>query len=156
MDRDWETQERTTYVTTAGEAFDDLGYTPLPHVICEYALKDLGGSAFKVYIFILRKTKGWGKNQDHLSYSQIRDGCNISSRSTVGKALKELKDKGYVTIIKGDFEVPNKVVLNLDKVFEGWSKNCTTPLVQKMDTQKKDTTNIDSSSNIKEDHVSPL
>lgn len=55
-------------------------------------------NAWKCLCFIIRKTKGWQRLSDSLSFSQIKEGTGIKSDPTVTKALKEIEDSGYILV----------------------------------------------------------
>lgn len=47
------------------------------------------GSEYQVIFFVIRKTWGWGKTEDRISYTQMETGTGLS-RATVAKTLKNL------------------------------------------------------------------
>lgn len=55
-------------------------------------------SEWMVLSFIIRKTKGWHKEHDAISYSQFIKGTGISSNSTIKKCLDSLIEKGLVIL----------------------------------------------------------
>jgi phage replication O-like protein O len=71
-------------------------YTQCPNVFFDEILKELSGSETKVFCVIMRKTFGWQKVSDRISYSQIMELSGISSKATINEAIKELERKGYV------------------------------------------------------------
>lgn len=71
-------------------------YTQCPNVFFDEILKNLSGSATKVFCVIMRKTFGWQKERDRISYSQIMELTGIGSRSSVSKAIKELEGLGII------------------------------------------------------------
>jgi len=68
-------------------------YTVVDNVIFDRIMPSLSPNAWKVLCLILRKTRGWHKEWDGLSYSQIMEGTGIKSSATVRQALVELLDK---------------------------------------------------------------
>ena len=64
-------------------------------VIDEY-LSKMSGNAWKCYVLIVRKTRGWQKTHDSLSVSQIQEATGIKSEETVEKAINELVDLGLI------------------------------------------------------------
>lgn len=72
----------------------------------------LSGSEQKVLDYLLRRTWGWDKMEDFISYSQflkgirkktgewLDKGCGIKSSKTLAKALKGLVSKGFVEVVK--------------------------------------------------------
>lgn len=65
-------------------------YTAVHDAVFDVVMPMCPPNAFKVLMFVVRKTVGWQKHADSLSYSQIREGCGIASDSTVRSALKWL------------------------------------------------------------------
>ncbi len=82
--------------------------TPVPDEIFDKYLADLSGGALKVLLYIVRRTLGFKKNRDAISFNQFlkgvrtRDGrvldkgCGLKSTSTINAALQELYDKGLI------------------------------------------------------------
>jgi hypothetical protein len=64
----------------------------------------------------LRKTRGWHKDSDFISYSQIRELGGIASNATVQKAVGGLINKGLILIDTGDPSRSNQYKLNRDYV----------------------------------------
>lgn len=58
-------------------------------------------NAWKVLCFVLRKTRGWGRDSDRLSYSAIRQGTGIASDATAAKALQWLCERGILIASSG-------------------------------------------------------
>ena len=58
-------------------------------VVDEY-LSKMSGNAWKCYVLIVRKTRGWQKTHDSLSISQIQKFTGIRKEETVQKAINEL------------------------------------------------------------------
>ena len=77
-------------------------YTQVHNFLFDEIMPALKPNAWKVLCFIVRKTYGWHKDDDKLSFSQIRQGTGISSDMTVSSALKELAAKKYIIIHKSD------------------------------------------------------
>lgn len=68
----------------------------------DFVMPSLSPNAWKVYCFILRKTWGYCKDTDAVSYTQITRGCNIKSFSTVSKSLTELSVKRLIKSVTSD------------------------------------------------------
>lgn len=143
-------------------------WTMTHNVIIDDIMPKLSGSAWKVLTVIIRKTKGFHKECDELSFSQIKEKTGIKSSTTVSEALKDLERMGIIKVdrpdLSGDdparFWKSNIYSLNLDfeveievkekqppvqEVDTPSPKNglppspiIEPPLVQKMDTQKKE------------------
>ena len=86
----------------------------LPNAIVDDMLCKLSGNACKIYLLIVRKTRGWHKEADKISYSQIQIYTGINSRSTISKALDELLDFGLISVKNGNEKSSNEYRLNDD------------------------------------------
>ncbi|HNZ27676.1 MAG TPA: replication protein [Spirochaetota bacterium] len=92
-----------------------VNFTRVPNFFFEECIYQLSESALKVYLTILRKTIGWQKDKDFISYSQIQKMSNLSENSIL-KGIKELIEKKLIEtqkfgIGKGtriSYEVKNK------------------------------------------------
>ena len=75
------------------------GYTPIANEILEELVKiDLLGAELRVLLFIIRKTYGYHKKSDQISFTQFEKGTGIS-RQTINKTLKNLMAKGLIVKI---------------------------------------------------------
>jgi phage replication O-like protein O len=74
------------------------GFTRIPHKILE-ALCGIKFSLyeFKTILYIIRKTYGWGKRDDWISYSQFEKATHMDRRH-VGTALRQLEDRNIIEI----------------------------------------------------------
>lgn len=68
--------------------------------LIDHVMPALKPNSWKVLCFILRKTLGWSKEADRLSYSQIINGITDtkSSDRTIFNALGELIEGGYILV----------------------------------------------------------
>lgn len=125
------------------------GYTIFDNTILDYIMPSVSGNAWKVLCLIIRKTRGWQKESDEISFSQIRDGSGIKTNHTVARAVDELEQAGYIIVTRGagDWDT-NTYALNLDyeldtsppsakNALDASAKNALDP-VQKMHTQNKE------------------
>lgn len=75
------------------------GYTAIANEILEHLVKiDLLGAELRVLLFIIRKTYGYQKKSDRISFTQFEEGTGIS-RQTINKTLKNLMAKGLIVKI---------------------------------------------------------
>lgn len=89
------------------------GFTVFDNVILDYIMPGLSNTAWKVLCYVIRKTIGWHKESDQLSYTRIMAGTGISSRSTISKALTDLEAKGFIIVTRSDDqETANSYQLN--------------------------------------------
>ena len=86
----------------------------LPNAFVDEMLCKLSGNACKIYLLIVRKTRGWHKEADKISYSQIQKYTGVNSRTTVSKALDELLDSGLIIMQNGNKNSSNEYRLNDD------------------------------------------
>ncbi|UZA09706.1 replication protein [Moraxella bovis] len=101
----------------------------LPNAFVDEMLCKLSGNACKIYLLIVRKTRGWHKEADRISYSQIQKYTGINSRTTISKALDELLDLGLIIMQNGNEKSSNEYRLNdgFASPKNGLDKNCTSP-----------------------------
>ena len=90
--------------------------TPVPDEIFDRYLAELSGGALKVLLYIVRRTLGFRKDRDAISFNQFhkgvraRDGrvldrgCGLKSTSTINAALQELYDLGLINRRRGTDE----------------------------------------------------
>jgi hypothetical protein len=71
-------------------------WTAVHNSVFDVMMPELPPNAFKVLCFVIRKTRGWKKDSDQLSYTQIAAGTGIKSPSTLREALKSLGERGYI------------------------------------------------------------
>jgi len=62
----------------------------VPNIIIDNYFYKMSGNSVKIYLFIVRKTKGWQKQSDGISHSQISKALEIKSHNTIRKSLDEL------------------------------------------------------------------
>jgi len=133
---------------TEGERIFDkkIPYTVVRNEILDDIMPKLSASGWKVLSAIVRATMGWQKQEDALSYSQLMERTGIGSKSTISRALKELKGAGYIENHQpANPAEPKTYALNQDYVLilrgtetvPGRSTETVPRVVQKLDTQKK-------------------
>lgn len=75
------------------------GFTPIANEILERLVNiDLLGAEFRILLFIIRKTYGYQKKQDRISFTQFENATGIS-RQTINKTIKNLMAKGLIVKI---------------------------------------------------------
>lgn len=77
-------------------------YTTMDNLIIDHVMPGLSGSAWKVLTVIIRKTRGWHKEQDEVSFRQLLALTGIKSFTTLTKALDELEKKKIIIVDRGD------------------------------------------------------
>lgn len=83
------------------------------------ALTDLSGSEFRCLLFLLRKTYGYQKKQDKISYSQFADGTGLERRSVI-RSLEKLVSRNIIMCRDNGNNRPQSWAFN--KYFEQWDK----------------------------------
>lgn len=87
---------------------------------------DLNGASIKVFIAICRKTIGWHKISDAISYSQLKRLTGLSSTSC-SRSLQELEDWGIITVDR-----ENGQTNRIDLIFDPCPESGQAP-IQKVD-----------------------
>lgn len=112
----------------------EKGYTAIANEILEaLARTPISGSSRQLIFFILRKTYGYHKKADAISFSQFQEGTNLSRR-TVIYGLQELEIKKII-LVKRTYNQPNIYIFNKD--YEQWIVQNSAPLVQNNRKQAK-------------------
>ena len=87
--------------------------TPVPDVVFDEFLTILGEAELKALLYIVRRTLGFKKDRDPVSFNQflrgittregkvLDKGCGIRDRTTLSKALQSLEQKGIIHSDKG-------------------------------------------------------
>lgn len=72
------------------------GYTKIANELLEgILLADLSKEELKITMAIIRKTYGWNKKADKISFSQLQKLTGIDRRH-IGRAIKTLLDRGFI------------------------------------------------------------
>lgn len=100
-------------------------YTQIPNIYFDEIMQTLNQTENIVFLVIMRKTFGWHKKRDNISYSQIMELAGIKSRTTVSTALKGLLEKGLIETQKAGQLISYTVAINglVQKIDQ--SKFCT-------------------------------
>jgi hypothetical protein len=96
------------------KGFTSPRYTPCPDELFDELLPDLGHAELKALLYIIRRTFGFKKDSDSISFNQflhgitthdgtvLDRGCGIKKASNLSAALKSLEEKGIILCIKTD------------------------------------------------------
>lgn len=77
--------------------FEEHGhYTSVHDAVFDVVMPFCPPNAFKVLLFVLRKTRGWKKDEDVLRYAEIKKGTGIKSDATLAKELDWLLTKRLI------------------------------------------------------------
>ena len=92
--------------------FSSPRYTQIPDIVFDELQHRLSGAEYKVLMYILRRTFGFKKDADSISYTQMlngivrRDGARIDygagikSPTTLTQAIKRLEELGVITAVR--------------------------------------------------------
>ncbi len=84
-------------------------YTPVPDELFDVLLPDLRGAELKVLLYIVRRTFGFKKERDAISFNQflrgvharegqvLDGGCGVRDRTTLARALRTLEQMGAIS-----------------------------------------------------------
>ncbi|MBN2073624.1 MAG: replication protein [Actinobacteria bacterium] len=104
-------------------------YTRIPNEVMEVLTRiKLTSYETRILLYIMRKTFGWGKNEDAISYTQFEDATGISRRH-IGRALLSLEDKKIIKISRpgpvNSYSVNSNVGdWQLDAITSGGTSTC--------------------------------
>lgn len=91
--------------------FRDVGgYTSFPNAAIDHIMPNCKPNTWKLLCAIIRKTIGWHKRRDIISFSQLQDITGMISRETLLVALDDAVKEGY--IIKIPYENTFKYEIN--------------------------------------------
>jgi len=130
-------------------------YTQIPNEFLDNIMPTLSGAENVVFLVIMRKTFGWHKKKDKISYSQIREGSGISSNTTIQTALKKLQEKGLIFIVKEKKGISYEVNITetVNEENEDLYKNCKDNFTKIVNIKDKTFTEI---VNTKESNIKKL
>ena len=116
-------------------------FTMLHNSVFDLVMRQCTPSEWKVLCAILRKTRGWQKESDYVSYSQLSEITGISSYSTIKKAINGLERNKMIEVLVGNNETSNlyKLNKNYEPITENvvpYYRNCNTPITETVDTKE--------------------
>ncbi len=120
-------------------------YTAVHDAVFDVVMPFCPPNAFKVLLFVLRKTRGWKKDEDVLRYAEIKAGTGIKSDATLAKELDWLlkkkllnaRDEGGGEHRKGSRKAP---AYSLNRDFEIGAKSSETKVVEPSTTSETEVT----------------
>jgi len=86
----------------------------IPNCLFDEVMSELPPHEFVLLLVVYRMTRGWNKDTDKISYSQLMNLSGFGSRGTIAKYLKSLEERGMIIIERGDREEANTYRLNED------------------------------------------
>jgi hypothetical protein len=104
------------------KGYQTPNYTQIPNVFFDHQLACLTNNEVRVLLYVYRRTFGFHKTRDAISYSQfisgittsdgrvLDEGCGIKNRTRLSEAIQSLIEKGMLVAYKsktgqGDAEV---------------------------------------------------
>lgn len=128
----------------------------LPNSVIDELLADLTGAELKCYLYVLRKTKGWNKEEDAISVSQFIKVTGLSNRKVIDacKRLVELglleqkigSNKIKVFSVK-DYKTSSSEESSLVKKVHSSSEESSLSVVKKVHTQNNNINNTTKNNN---------
>nr|DAM72542.1 MAG TPA: replication protein O [Caudoviricetes sp.] len=122
----------------------------LPNSVIDELLADLTGAELKCYLYVLRKTKGWNKEEDAISVSQFMKVTGLSNRKVIDacERLVELglleqkigSNKIKVFSVK-DYKTSGSEESSLVKKVHSSSEESSLSVVKKVHTQNNNINN---------------
>lgn len=123
----------------------------LPNSVIDELLADLTGAELKCYLYVLRKTKGWNKEEDAISVSQFMKVTGLSNRKVIDacERLVELglleqkigSNKIKVFSVK-DYKTSSSEESSLVKKVHSSSEESSLSVVKKVHTQNNNKNTI--------------
>ena len=87
-------------ITTVQPYKEVESFTIVHNYLFDEVMPNVKPNAWKVLCLIVRKTYGWQKDSDHISFTQIKEGTGMSSPQTITNAIKQLAGDGHIIIHK--------------------------------------------------------
>lgn len=76
-------------------AYKEPGYTQIPNVLLDDQMQEMSKAELKIVLATCRKTFGWQKGKDRISYSQFERLTGLS-RASVREGIKQAVAHGYL------------------------------------------------------------
>lgn len=128
----------------------------LPNSVIDELLADLTGAELKCYLYVLRKTKGWNREEDAISVSQFMKVTGLSNRKVIDacERLVELglleqkigSNKIKVFSVK-DYKTSSSEESSLVKKVHSSSEESSLSVVKKVHTQNNNINNTTKNNN---------
>lgn len=76
----------------------EQGYMQLSNAVIDDLMSKVSGNAFKVFMAIYRKTKGYNKASDTIPMSQLHELTGIKDKHTLIAAIDDLEVNGFIKV----------------------------------------------------------
>lgn len=95
------------------EGFEPANTTPVPDILFDELMADLSNAELRALLYIIRRTYGFKKVADAISFNQFMEGiktkdgrvldrgCGVKNRTTLSKALASLEERKCISSSKG-------------------------------------------------------
>lgn len=80
------------------KGFQEPNYTQTPNALFDILMKDMGEAELRVTLAVIRKTMGYHKDRDAISWTQIQQMTGLSRTSTQDGIEKAI-EHGYIKIV---------------------------------------------------------
>jgi len=98
---------------------DEGGFTKLPNGLLEALYSHrIPGQEMRVVLYVVRKTIGFSKDSDAISYGQIAGALDIS-RMRAADHVKSLASKKILAVSNNGYRKPSTIRINMD--FSEWT-----------------------------------
>lgn len=99
-------------------------HTQVPNLIFDEFMSKMAGSELKVFLAICRKTIGWHKDTDSISYSQIQKLTGLG-RAAVASAIKTLEEVYQIVTVERSQRKTSKYTVWFEKrtAIQNWFEN---------------------------------
>ena len=115
------------------------GHLDLANEIVDAMCKlHLTSCQFRVLFSIIRKTYGWNKKYDHISYTQIAELSGIKDIRNIGRTLHELKIRNLIVISKNG----HGNIYAFQKDYDLWDKPLSIQTTSEMTTSSLTTSSL--------------
>ena len=93
-------------------------YVVFDTALLDYVMPGISHTAWKILCYIIRRTRGWQKDHDKISYRQIKKGTGIKSDTTVSSGLKLLVSDKKIVLAQGSGDKWTAYTYGLNADFE--------------------------------------
>ena len=76
----------------------EQGYMQVSNAVIDDLMSKVSGNAFKVFMAIYRKTKGYNKSSDTIPMSQLHELTGIKDKHTLIAAIDDLELNGFIKV----------------------------------------------------------
>lgn len=113
------------------------GYTPVPNELFDVVMISLTPVQWTIYCYILRKTIGWQKDKDKISFNQITKGTGLSRMACVENTHQLVTDnwiicnhskRGQLPVNEYRINMQHPVLVNIRNQYTGCTSTPDVPV----------------------------